>query len=63
MEKRGEGHGRGRRNKFGVWRILGEKGGFKRSGWRLSKRRVIAKSSGVKRKDRRIQKEEQRRSR
>lgn len=29
MEKRGEGHGRGRRNKFGVWRILGEKGDSK----------------------------------
>lgn len=53
----------GRRNKFGVWRTLGEKEGFKRSGRRLSKRKVVAKSSGVKRKDRRIQKEEQRRSR
>lgn len=32
-------------------------------GWKLSKRRVVAKPSGMKRKDRRIQREEQRRSR
>lgn len=42
----------------------GRKEGIYNSGWRLSsKRRVVAKPSGMKRKDRRIHWEEQRRTR
>lgn len=54
-EERGEDDDRRRRNKFGSWRTLEEKGGCKR--------REAAKPSRVKRTDRRIQREEQRRSR
>ena len=33
--KRVEDHGRGRRNRFGSWRTLGEEEGCKRSEWGL----------------------------